>query len=142
MFKRTVIILSAILLFPCIRLSANTASITIQLLFPKQTAVKAPALRPLEAPTEISGKIILDIAPYPEEIIKGRYIVEYFLDDQQLFSTSGYYENTPDKLSFSYILDTSKFKNGSYKLIVNFWDEKSQSAIGIKEIRINNKDEQ
>ena len=121
-------------------LCANTFAqdLTLELNFPSENIAKATAPRPLTKPIAVSGNATIDITPYPDTIEKDRYLVEYFLDDQLFFQTSGFDESNPDKLSFRCLLDTAKFENGRYKLIVNFWDKSGASAIGIQEIEIRN----
>jgi len=141
MFKRILLIFLCLALF-CLNLNVFAAgSMTIQLLFPKKGYAKATPPKALLEPKEVSGNLIIDISPYPDKIEEGRYLVEYFLDDQLLYQTTGFSEDNPDVFSFSYILDTTRFENGSHKIIVNFWDEFGPSAIGIRQIIINNENE-
>jgi hypothetical protein len=110
----------------------------INLIFPVTggQAMKAP--RSIPKPVEVSGQIFLDINPATSNISKDRYLVEYFLDDRLIYETTGFDNAADSGVGFGYILDTTKYENGRYKLIVNFWDEKGPSAIGAREIFINN----
>lgn len=74
----------------------------------------------------------------PSKIEKDRYSVEYFLDEQLIYQTSGFDEKNSTQDSFGFIFDTTRYENGLHKLIVNFWDKSGPSAIGIREIIINN----
>lgn len=106
-------------------------AVNIKLIFPGagNTAMRAPA--PILEPQEITGQVSVDFIPHPSNVEEGRYLVEYFLGDRLIYKTdtSG---------TFSYILDTTKYENGRYKLIINFWDSSGPSAIGIREVMINN----
>ena len=113
--------------------------LTIDLNFPVTGRTKAAAPKPILKPQEVSGNIILDITPYPEPKEENRYLVEYFLDGQLIYETKGF--DNPENFSFKYNFETEKYKNGIYKLIVNFWDEKGTPGIGIRKIKIKNKTE-
>jgi hypothetical protein len=136
MFKRTIFI--AMCLGILLYVDGFAAELTLELNFAKPATEKIIAPKPIAKAQEVSGNVIIDITPYPSVVEKDRYLVEYFLDDQLIFRTTGFDENSPDKLSFKYLFDTDKYQNGEYKLIVNFWDESGPSAIGIKVIAINN----
>ena len=135
MRKLTLLIICLVLLF-----GANlfAEGITLELNFPQKSTAKITAPKPLLKPQEVSGSLILDIVPYPAAIEKERYLVEYFLDGQLIYQTTGFNESSPDKLSFTYLLDSAKFENGKHKIIINFWDKKGPSAIGIREVVIKN----
>jgi hypothetical protein len=141
MFKRILLISLCLTLFFSNLSVFATDTLTIQLLFPKKSYAKATPPKALLEPKEVSGNLIIDISPYPDKIEEGRYLVEYFLDDQLLYQTTGFNEDNPDILSFSYILDTTRFEDGPHKIIINFWDEAGPSAIGIRQIIINNENE-
>ena len=98
--------------------------------------MKAP--RSIPKPIEISGQIFLDISPAPSSIRKDRYLVEYFLNDNLIYKTTGF-DDAAGSVGFGYIFDTTKYENGRYKLMVNFWDGKGPSAIGAREIFIDNR---
>ncbi len=94
--------------------------------------------RPRIEPENVSGLVSIDISPIPSKIEKDRYLVEYFLDEQLIYQTTGFNEQKPAQVSFTYTLDTTRYENGPHKLIINFWDKSGPSAIGIREININN----
>lgn len=112
--------------------------LSIQLRFPQKSYAKAAAPTAIPKPIKVSGNVIIDITPYPEEIAVDRYLVEYFLDEQIIFQNTGYSQDDPDNLFFEYLLDTTVLENGKHKIIVNFWDESGASAIGIQNIIVNN----
>ena len=120
-------------------INAFAGELTIELNFPKTGRTKAAAPKPILKPQEVSGKVILDITPYPEPKEENRYLVEFFLDGMLIYQTKGF--DNPENFSFKYNLETTKYKNGIYKLIVNFWDEKGTPGIGIRKIKIKNKTE-
>ena len=139
MFKKTVLLICCVLV--AFSLNIFAADLTVELNYPIRSTAKVTGQKPTVKSQEVSGNLIIDISPYPAVAEKDRYLVEYFLGDQLIFSTTGFNESNPNKLSFGYILDTAKYENGEYNLIVNFWDEKGPSAIGINKIIINNKNE-
>ena len=114
------------------------ADLTIDLSFVQSGVPKRfTPPKPKAVAVTVKGNVTLDIAPYPVTE-KGRYRVEYFLNDQKLCETTGSGDTAPDTLSFKYLFDTTRYPNGDYKLIVNFWDKKGNQAIGIKDIVIKN----
>lgn len=91
---------------------------------------------------KISGTIVIGIQKIPtiEEAKNERYLVEYFIDGKLVYQANG---NSPkDQPTFDFEFDTTKYKNGTHKITVNFWDKKGPSAIGTKEIIINNQENQ
>ena len=112
------------------------AELTIELNFPKIGRTKAAAPKPILKPQKVSGNILLDINPYPETQEENRYLVEYFIEGQLIYETKGF--DDPEIFSFKYNFDTKNFENGTYKLFVNFWDEKGTPGIGIIKIKIKN----
>lgn len=123
-----------------ISLNVFAAEVVVQLKFPEPSNQKAHVPLAIPVPQEVSGNLIVDIASYPEHIVKGRYSVEYFLDGQLFYTTDGWQEDNQEQLSFKYVLDSSKFTDGQHKLVINFWDKEGPSAIGIREILINNEE--
>lgn len=144
MFSRSIVWYVCFLffiVFCCAYAGFSYASqLTIELTFPRKNTAPLSAPVPIPVPLEVSGNLFLDIAPYPEAAEKDRYTVEYFLDDVKIYETTGLSRDTPDTLNFTYILTTRAYENGSHTLVVNFWDSKGQSAIGIREIIIKNED--
>ena len=110
----------------------------INLSFPGASGQAMKAPRSIPKPIEISGQISLDISPVHSNIRKGRYLVEYFLNDKLIYKTTGF-DDAAGSIGFGYVFDTTKYENGRYKLMVNFWDGKGPSAIGAREVFINNK---
>lgn len=116
------------------------SEVKIELNSPNKSMAKAITPRPILEPIEVSGNLIIDITPYPNTVEEERYLAEYFLDGQLIYQTTGYNSNNPEELTFHYLLDTTRFLDGQYKIIVNFWDKDGPSAIGIREIVIKNTD--
>ncbi len=114
--------------------------LVIPLESPKKSTQPLNTIKPLKEAAEISGVITLDIIPYPQDIESGRYLVEYYLNGELLYSTIGKDEENPLKFSLKYNFDTAKFVNGRYKIYVNLWDKENEnfSAIGVKNVIINN----
>ena len=116
-------------------------NVRVKLLFPKKsgsfTRMKAP--EPILKPVMVSGTVIIDVTPRPSRPVKGRYLVEYFFDDQPVYKTDGYNKNGPKGKAFGFALDTTRYENGRHKVVVNFWDERTtSSAIGIINLVIAN----
>lgn len=115
------------------------AELTVELTFPRKSNAKAAAPKAILKPMEVSGDLTLDVTPYPAQAEQDRYAVQYYLNEQLLYETSGFDENNPQTLSFRYVFDTTRFNNGTYKLIVNFYDKSGAvSAIGSRNIIIKN----
>ncbi|MFA5144008.1 MAG: hypothetical protein WC522_07595 [Candidatus Omnitrophota bacterium] len=135
MIKRivlTLFLVSAFTVFASAAEKLPKNAVNVKLVFPAaaNTAMRAPA--PIAEPQEIAGQVFVDFVPHPEGVEKDRYLVEYFLDDQLIYKTTA-------SGTFKYTLDTAKYENGRHKLIVNFWDDSGPSAIGVREVVINNK---
>ena len=111
-------------------------NLVVELKFPQASNQRVLPPKPIVPAIEISSSIDLDISPYPAVIEKGRYLVEYFLDDVLIYSSDGFIENAP--LSFKCTLDTTKFIDGEHKIIVNYWDKQAPGAIGIRNVVIKN----
>lgn len=133
---KRIVLMSLILLgfvtFPALAQEESAHRLTVELLFPKKGGQVMNAPKPTERPKEASGLILIDLKPAPSKIEKERYSVEYFLDEELLYKSES---------SFTHFLDTTKYANGPHKVIVNFWDNAGPSAIGIREIIINNPNE-
>jgi len=116
------------------------AKIIIPLSFPREHNTPMRAGPTLTKPEALSGNIIIGISKRPtaEEIEGGRYLAEYFIDDTPIANTKGV--NSGGILSFDIAVNTGAYSNGPHKLIVNFWDEKGSSAIGMRDIIISNPD--
>ena len=143
MKKKSIWVLVFISLFSLSVLAEDVPQnqLTIKLLFPKKSTSLMTAPRPELKPQEVCGLVVIDITPVPSKIEEDRYLVEYFLDEQLIYQTTGFNEENPTQVSFSYTLDTTKYENGLHKLIVNFWDKSGPSAIGIREVIIDNSGE-
>jgi hypothetical protein len=117
---------------------ASQGSLVIKLIYPTPSGAAMKAPGQIQKPQEISGRVPIDIQPKPQKAEKDRYLVEYFLDDQLIYETTGFDGESPSTAGFGYILDTTKYENGRHKLVINFWDKEAQSAIGSREVVINN----
>jgi len=125
-----------VLMFAALIFSAYAQDLTVNLVFPKSSRGPVTGVKKIEPPVEVSGTLILDVNPYPTAVEDSRYSAQYFLNDELVYETNGYDAATPGRLDFKYALDTTKYDNGSYRLFVNFWDNKGPSAIGTKDIII------
>lgn len=132
-FVKTLLILFCIILLPGIIMAEE---LIVPLIFPQQSIAKLTVPKSIPKPKEASGNLIVDITPYPAIIENKSFRVEYYLNEQLLHIVT---VDQSDTVSFKYILDTTRFENGAYKLIINFYDDTTNAvAIGIQEIIINN----
>jgi len=141
MLKRIILIALLIVLASIFaEASDNTrqSSLVISLNFPENSGIAMKAPKAIPKPEEISKCVFLDISPAPSNIKKDRYLAEYFLGDNLIYKTTGFDSISGKVTGFGFMFDTAKFENGRYKLIVNFWDENGPSAIGSREVIINN----
>ena len=130
--------LTSVLFFLVLSVNIFAAELTLELNFPKKSTAKFTAPKPILEAKEVSGNLLLDIIPYPADVEEDRYLVRYFLDGQLLYETTGVVGDNPEELSFKYVFNTTSFENGRYKLIVNFWDKKGSTAMGMRQIIIKN----
>ncbi|MDD4910185.1 MAG: hypothetical protein PHR44_05850 [Candidatus Omnitrophica bacterium] len=126
--------------FSALAKEAPDKQLLLELIFPKESTSKMTAPAPKLEPLEVYGKIFVNISLVPDKIERDRYLVEYFLDEQLIHQTTGIEEGSDARFSFGCVLDTAQYENGTHKIIVNFWDKSGPSAIGIKEVVINNKE--
>ena len=112
--------------------------IVFNLSFAKQKNNKNIVVRPIEPIMEVSGSLPLDITSYPATIEPGRFTVQYYLNDQKLYETTGVGDQNGN-VSFKYVFDSTQYANGRYKLAVNLWDSKGPTGIAVKDVLINNK---
>lgn len=114
--------------------------INISLKFPQRYNAPMKAKPIIKKPVEISGGIFIGISKRPtkNEVNSERYLVEYFMDDTLIFSTKGEIADNSELPNYDFLLDSAQFKNGPHRLIVNFWDKDGPSAIGMRDIVINN----
>ena len=107
-------------------------SLVIDLVSPQKGNAPQRVLKVSSKPVLVSGTIpvIIPKDPAPEDVEEDRYVVEYFIDGALVYKTGG-----PD---FNWTLDTTQYKNGKHKIIVNYWDNEGPSLIGIKYFIIEN----
>lgn len=114
-------------------------SLEIDLIHPQKSNAPQRALNVSTEPVLVSVRVPVTISkkPDPQETGEDRYLVEYFIDDILVYKTNGIIEGMGAS-SFNWVLDTTRYKNGKHKLVVNYWDSKGPSAIGIKDFIIEN----
>ena len=118
----------------------NIGKVTIPLTFPQEYNEPMRSGPALKKPVNISGEIRVGISKRPTagEVESNKYLVEYFLGDAPIYSTNGANAGNPEAPTFDFVLDSTKYKNGPRKLVVNFWDKGGPSAIGMQNIIIEN----
>ena len=114
-------------------------NITISLNFPKKSSTKFGGIKAIPAPIEVSGIVTLSVWPYPGAEETDQCLVEYFLEKELLYKTTGLDKAGSGILDFKFEFDSTQFPNGDYRLYVNYWDKEGNSAIGSHKIVINNK---
>jgi len=117
----------------------KVGSLDIDLAKPQKSNALKRVLDISTEPVLVTGKIPLTIPiiPNAKDTQRDRYLVEYFIDGNLVYETNGIVKNS-NSPSFNWTLDTTKYKNGTHKLTVNYWDEESPSMIGIKYFIVDN----
>lgn len=141
------ILYSLIILLICSALvcaeQEKTSQIKIPLLYPQKSTAERKTSGVCNKTITVNGLILVKLENVPRlpDADTERYLVEYYTDNKLFYKTNGINENNPGILNFNIQLDTNSIENGEYNLVINFWDKKGPSAIGIKKIIIKNKDE-
>lgn len=109
-------------------------SLQIYLAYPQKSNAPKREVRRIEKPAVVQDKVCLGVAGIkPEQLNKSDAYVEYFLDDSLIYSSQ-------KEQSLQFILDTHLYPDGKHTIFANFWDKDGPSAIGIREIIIQNQD--
>lgn len=128
-------------------LDEPAGKIKIELISPNTPQAKLPKVRVDTKPIVVSGVVPVEInkTTSMDDILSQRYLVEYFMDGDLVYKTYGAVTggygismSAYGSSEFSWLLDTTKYRNGKHKLVVNFWDAEGPSAIGIAYIIIEN----
>lgn len=119
--------------------AAQNTAVSISVIYPQNTNAPKRTLNKKEKPAVLKGDVIINVTGINSEQLKSPDLyVEYFLDDELIYSTQDEKQDKIKKTSLGFILDTTKYENGNHRLVVNLWDAKGPSAIGIREIIIQN----
>lgn len=114
-------------------------SVQISLVYPQQFNKPKRQAGKTEKPPALKGKVFIDVIGInPEQAKSPNSYVEYFLDDELIYSTQNRKESLPDAGSLGFILNTRLYPDGEHKIVVNLWDKDGPSAIGIRKIIIQN----
>ncbi len=113
--------------------------IQVSLVYPQQSnAPKREASR-IEKPATIKDSILIEITNVkPQQLNNADVYIEYYLDDQLIYTTENMGQDKTKTGSFSFTLDTMLYPDGTHTLVINLWDKNGPSAIGIKQIIIKN----
>lgn len=119
--------------------AVQNTTVSIPLIYPQNSNAPKREPKKQEKPVVLKGEALINIIGISSEQLKspGLY-VEYFLDDDLVYSTQDNKQDKTKENSLSFILDTTKYVDGNHKLVVNLWDLNGPSAIGIIEIIIQN----
>lgn len=140
-FKMTGMLIMFLSIFICMNSleAAQNTAVSISVIYPQNTNVPKRTLNKKEKPADLKGDVIINVTGINSEQLKSPDLyVEYFLDDELIYSTQDERQDKIKKTSLGFILDTTKYENGNHRLVVNLWDAKGPSAIGIREIIIQN----
>lgn len=120
--------------------ASATNRVSVQLMEPQQP--NAPKRKDPGAVKSItiSGPVTIEIGRVPtaSEVVKKRYLVEYFLDEVLIYQTNGSVDPATGKPTLGCQWNTTAYPPGKHKLVVNFWDDDGPSAIGIQHVIIKN----
>ncbi len=131
-------LLSAFILVNSLEAAQNT-TVSVSLIYPQNTNAPKRQLQKKEKPAVLKGDVLISVAGISTEQLKSPDLyVEYFLDDDLIYSTQDKGQDKTKKVSLSFTLDATKYADGDHKLVVNLWDANGPSAIGIREIIIQN----
>lgn len=131
-------VLSIFILINSLEAAQNT-TVSISLIYPQ--ASNAPKREPKkkEKPVVLKDEVLIDVAGIsPQQLKSPDLYVEYFLDDNLIFSTQDKAQDKTKKTSLSFTLDTTKYQDGTHKIVVNLWNTSGPSAIGMRDIVIQN----
>lgn len=104
----------------------------VALIYPQATNSPKKETKRKEKPVLITGNVSIGLTEVdPAQLNNPDVYVEFFLNNTLVYSTEN---NKP----FAFILDSSLYPNGPHFLTVNLWDKAGASAIGIREIIIQN----
>lgn len=136
MQKKILAILVSFLLFAFTHSPAGAEQnlLQIYLLYPQKSNAPKREPRRVEKPAVVRGKVCLDVAGInQQQLNKPQAYVEYFLDEALIYSSQ-------KEESRQFILDTCLYADGRHTIVANLWDKDGPSAIGIREILIQNQD--
>lgn len=119
--------------------AAQNTTVSIPLIYPQNSNAPKRELKKQEKPVVLKGEVLINITGISSEQLKSPDLyVEYFLDDDLVYSTQDKNQDKTKENLLSFILDTTKYADGNHKLVINLWDLNEPSAIGIREIIIQN----
>ncbi len=116
--------------------AANEDSLAVSLVYPQPSNAAKRQAKKSEPPIVIKGKILINIVGInPEQLKHPDLYAEYFLDNNLIYSS----KNTQSKHNLlTFTFDTGSYPDGKHALIVNLWDTGGPSAIGMRDIIIQN----
>lgn len=115
-----------------VNLSYSEEPLLITLLYPQAANAPKKEAKKKEKPALVSGDVPINITGInPAQLNNADVFAEYYLDNTLVYST----ENNE---AFTFVLDSKLYSNGEHSLTVNLWDKTGTSAIGIREIIIQN----
>lgn len=138
-FKMTWILIMLLSIFMNSLEAAQSTTVSISVIYPQSSNAPKRQLSKKDKPVVLKGDVLINITGINSEQLKSPDLyVEYFLDDDLVYSTQDQKQDRTKKVSLSFTLDTTKYADGDHKLVVNLWDTNGPSAIGIREITIQN----
>lgn len=120
--------------FICLVEASSQNSVQITISYPQESNTPKRQTKRIDEPVVVKDEVFIDIVGIKlEQLNHPELYAEYFLDNNLIYSTE---DKKQSPLGF--ILDTRLYENGRHTLIVNLWDKDGPSAIGIREIIIQN----
>src|SRR3989338_1062653 len=109
-------------------------TISISLVYPQKTNAPKRELNRIEGPPVVTGDVSVKVVGIrPEQLRNPNLYVEYFLDDNLVYSTEDKKKIGQDRLkSLGFILNTRSSPDGLHTLVANLWDKDGPSAIGMR----------
>lgn len=132
-----ILIVDVIGVYSSERPSKNT--VQIPLIYPQESNSPKREAKKIEKAPVLNGEVFIDVVGIkPEQLKTLNLYVEYFLDNELIYSTENKQRRTPRPKSLRFILDTCVYPEGEHTLVVNLWNKDGPSAIGIRKIIIQN----
>lgn len=113
-------------------------SVQVRLVYPQKANAPKRELPRKEEPAIVSGEVEVEVAGIKQENSDSQAMVlEYFVDDEPIFSAKDDGTSGPKEDQTKFILNSALYPNGNHRIVVNLTDGDG-SAIGMRDIIIKN----
>lgn len=117
-------------------------TLQISLVYPQESNAPKRERKEIDKPVVLKGEVLVNIVGVrPKQLKKPSIYVEYFLDNELIYSTENKEGNKSKSKSLGFTLDTQLYSEGEHTLVVNLWNKDGPSAIGMRKIIIQNQTE-